>query len=174
MGMWDDVCTFHRHFQIPQTDVPGFLSDELMEYRIKFLYEELTEFREAYSEKDDVKAWDALMDLVYVALGTAYMMRLPWDDGWYHVQYANMRKVRAKHADESKRNMAVDVIKPKGWVSPEMRLHAILLEKKHIAMLNNFDHENSLRDVAKHREKRANEMNIKFKRDDDCEETENE
>lgn len=139
MSMWDDVCSFHHHFQIPQTDVPGFLSEELMTYRMEFLQEELDEFIEAYRNNDETKAWDALMDLVYVALGTAYMMNLPWDDGWFHVQRANMLKVRAQHADESKRNTAVDVIKPEGWVSPDMRLQAILLEKKHQALMRIFD-----------------------------------
>lgn len=138
MGMWDDVCAFHRKFDVPRNDVPGFLSDELMEYRIKFLYEELTEFREAYSDKDETKAFDALIDLVYVVLGTAYMMNLPWHDGWYVVQCANMQKVRAQHPDESKRGTAVDVIKPEGWVSPDMRLKAILLMEQHQALMTRF------------------------------------
>ena len=40
--------------------------------------------------------YDALIDLTYVAMGTAYMMGLPWQDLWDEVQRANMSKVRAK------------------------------------------------------------------------------
>jgi len=138
MSMWEDVCAFHQKFELPRNEVPGLLNEELKDFRIRFLQEELDEFVEACENNDDAKAFDALIDLVYVALGTAYMMNLPWDDGWYQVQFANMKKVRVKNEDESKRGSIYDIIKPEGWVSPDMRLKAILLMEQHQAKMKKF------------------------------------
>lgn len=63
---------------------------------------------------------DALIDLVYVAKGTAVMMGLPWDMLWDDVQRANM----SKEAGVGKRGHLVDCIKPPGWVPPQT--HEIL------------------------------------------------
>ena len=48
------------------------------------------------------------------------MMGLPWPQLWDEVQRANMAKERAKHAGESKRGSALDVVKPEGWVPPDV------------------------------------------------------
>lgn len=58
---------------------------------------------------------DALVDLVYVALGTAVMMGLPWQELWSDVHAANLRKVRGR----TKRDMPLDLMKPEGWVGPQ-------------------------------------------------------
>ena len=58
---------------------------------------------------------DALIDLVYVAMGTAVMMGLPWQQLWDDVQRANMSKVRGT----THRGHTVDVSKPPGWVGPK-------------------------------------------------------
>lgn len=58
---------------------------------------------------------DALVDLVYVALGTAVMMGLPWQELWSDVHAANLRKVRGR----TKRDMPLDLMKPEGWIGPQ-------------------------------------------------------
>lgn len=128
VDMFYDITQFHQKFDLPVPTVPSFASEEIMEFRMKFLREELDEFVEAYKGENLVKAFDALIDLVYVALGTARMMNLPFDKGWAVVHQANMRKVRARHTSQSKRNTLFDVVKPVGWVSPEMMLQSILLK----------------------------------------------
>jgi predicted HAD superfamily Cof-like phosphohydrolase len=64
---------------------------------------------------------DALVDIVYVAMGTAYMMGLPWQQLWDEVQRSNMDKVRASDASQSKRKNSLDVVKPQGWVGPDLK-----------------------------------------------------
>jgi predicted HAD superfamily Cof-like phosphohydrolase len=65
---------------------------------------------------------DALIDLVYVAMGTAHLLGLPWEALWNEVQIANMRKVRAAaDASDSKRGSAFDVVKPPGWQPPNIK-----------------------------------------------------
>lgn len=116
----EDVRDFHNKFLVPMSPEPAFLDDAAHQYRSKFLQEELDEFGEAFIEKDLAKAGDALIDLVYVALGTALMMGLPWQQMWPLVQTANMAKRLAKpDGSDSKRNNPLDVIKPEGWTAPD-------------------------------------------------------
>lgn len=135
---FNDVGDFHHKFGLHSVNHNGAgpqeTNDELLRFRIKFLLEELTEYVEALGGSleaevrlplpieniDHAQAFDALIDLVYVALGTAHLQGYPWSDGWRLVQMANMAKVRAQSAEESKRGTAFDVIKPPGWIAPDI------------------------------------------------------
>ena len=126
--MIGNVYEFHQRFGLPLGE-ENQLDAEATTFRLGFLEEELYELQEALDEKDMVKAFDALLDLVYVAQGTALFMGISpaqWDAGMRAVHNANMAKVRAADAGESKRGTALDVIKPVGWEGPESRLKQIL------------------------------------------------
>jgi len=115
-----DVFDFHGKFLVPMATTPSFLDPESLEFRIKFLREEVEEFAVACAEGDLRNAADALVDLVYVALGTALMMGLPWRRLWDRVQIKNMAKRRAKDdGSDSKRGSPLDVIKPPHWTPPD-------------------------------------------------------
>ena len=91
-----------------------------MDYRVGFLHEELDELCLSYEDSDLEGCADALIDLVYVAMGTALMMGLPWEKLWNEVQRANMAKRLAKpDGSDSKRGSPLDVVKPPGWVGPD-------------------------------------------------------
>ena len=126
-----DVFEFHKKFEIPIEKYPAFPSKELLEFRMKFLREEVNEFDEAVKEGNIVKAFDALIDAVYVAIGTAVIMNLPFEQGWNIVHSANMTKIRARNASQSKRGTAFDVIKPSNWIAPDMMLHSLLLKREY-------------------------------------------
>ena len=114
-----DVGTFHKKFGLRAHDPgPIEITEELLQFRLKFLKEELQEFEDASVIGDHAGMADALVDLVYVALGTAHMFGYPWGELWDDVQSANMAKQRAQSATESARGTAWDVIKPPGWVPP--------------------------------------------------------
>ena len=120
VDMLGDIAEFHNKFEIPRAVTPQLLPVEDMGFRVSFLFEEMQELVDGF-EKDDVEEiFDALIDLIYVALGTAWMMGLPFGEGWSRVHTANMLKVRAKHAGESKRGSALDVVKPDGWKAPDL------------------------------------------------------
>lgn len=127
---------------------PREVGADLVSFRMNFLFEELGEFFEAVGAKvevseivvagarsvtahlprewdpetiDHAKAFDALIDLVYVALGTAHLFGYPWLQGWNAVQRANMSKVRAQaDGSDSLRNSSFDVVKPPGWAPPDI------------------------------------------------------
>jgi predicted HAD superfamily Cof-like phosphohydrolase len=130
---FQDVGEFHKKFDLPRYTVQGdprmagsaaprILPDDELAFRTKFMVEELQEFRDACAAKDVAKAADALVDLVYVALGTAHMMHVPFDECWDTVQECNMQKERANSASDprSTRKHRFDVVKPKGWKPPDL------------------------------------------------------
>lgn len=118
---YEDVAAFHEKFGLTYNGGPRLLDFDVLSFRMKFLEEELGEFIESAAEQDLPGMADALIDLVYVAMGTAYMLGLPWQQLWNEVQRANMSKVRAQSKDESKRGSSLDVIKPAGWTGPDIK-----------------------------------------------------
>lgn len=117
--MFNDVATFHEQIlQVCAEPTPGLISAEYCIERARFLHEELDEFCTASNNGDIVGVSDALADLVYVALGTAYKMGLPFDKIWAAVHSANMRKV----SGQTKRGNKVDAKKPEGWIGPEAEI----------------------------------------------------
>lgn len=125
VGM-QNIVEFHAKFELPPNGDAGFLPPELFGFRLKFMQEELDEYRDAVVRGDLVKAFDALLDLQYVVLGTIYLHNFPFDAGWRAVHEANMKKMRAERAEQSKRGSTFDVVKPPGWVPPEQRLEVLL------------------------------------------------
>jgi dCMP deaminase len=122
--LFKDVGAFHAKFKLAHYGdgaAPSLLDHDVLQFRFKFMEEELLEFEEASIDKDLNKAADALADLVYVALGTAHLMGLPFGAVWREVQRANMTKVRASGANDplSTRNHALDVVKPPGFMAPD-------------------------------------------------------
>ena len=118
--MLKDIEDFHKKFGLHPLDKPGFLSRDFTNFRIKFMEEELLEFIKACREENLHDAFDALIDLTYVVLGTAYLMGLSFEDGWNEVHRANMTKIRAANSEQSKRGNSNDVIKPEGWAKPDL------------------------------------------------------
>ena len=116
----DDINRFHKKFGFEKTDKPDIPDDsELVNFRTSFLLEELAEYSQAITKKDTAGALDALVDIVYIALGTAWLFNLPFEKAWKEVQRANMEKIRAKDTT-GKRGTKFDVIKPKGWKAPNI------------------------------------------------------
>ena len=115
-----DVREFHEKFCLGPLTSPGFLPNEHMKSRLDFIQEEFDELKTAVFNEDIVEAFDALIDIVYVVVGTAYLMGLPMGDGWDEVHSTNMAKVRVARASDSKRKSEFDVVKPEGWRKPNL------------------------------------------------------
>ena len=119
-----DIDKFSQKF-IPELRpcFPCVLTDDQQKFRIDFMQEELDEYKLACKEKDLEGQFDALIDLVYVALGTAWMQGFPFKYGWAEVQRANMAKSRATSdpSKQTKRKSTIDVFKPEGWKGPDIK-----------------------------------------------------
>lgn len=122
MSYFDDVAEFHHQVLGIESTAPTWETPNSLDERYEFMREELEEFGEAVNAEDMVKAADALADLVYVALGTAHQMGLPFDEIWAAVHKANMQKMRGI----GKRGMVYDAVKPPEWVGPEAEIYAAI------------------------------------------------
>lgn len=134
-----DIEDFHRKFGQHYGGLPRLLPTALADFRYEFLWEELSEYNES---QDDGQRFlgqgdlagvqqelevqlDSLVDLVYVALGTAHLQGFNFREAWRRVHAANMKKVRAQvggvdteNVKDSGRPKQFDVVKPEGWESP--------------------------------------------------------
>jgi predicted HAD superfamily Cof-like phosphohydrolase len=116
--MYDDIRKFHEKFGLDYKGPPREIAGALEDFRARFMQEELDEFCDAESLE---KKLDALVDLVYVALGTAYLYGFDFDEAWRRVHEANMKKVRAQpDGSDSARQSMYDVVKPAGWTAPDL------------------------------------------------------
>lgn len=112
--MWQDIKAFHEKFGLNYDGPPRDLPKDLAPFRLGFIFEELDELILAENKADQL---DALVDLVYVIMGTAYLQGFDFQEAWNRVHAANMAKVRGP----SKRSESYDVIKPEGWKAPDLR-----------------------------------------------------
>lgn len=144
---YGDIRDFHTKFELNYDGRPRELEDDMAKFRIGFMVEELAEYAEhtgfkhlakalndlhshikennrwlteRFERRDLEKGLDSLIDLTYVALGTSHLHGFDFDEGWRRVHEANMKKIRVKNIDDSTRKSKYDVVKPKGWVAPDL------------------------------------------------------
>ena len=81
-----DIDAFHKKFKFEKNNKVGIPdNNELVNFRTAFLLEELAEYAQAITKKDAAGALDALVDIVYIALGTAWLFNLPFEKAWQEV-----------------------------------------------------------------------------------------
>ena len=87
---WNDVREFHEKFGHPVAGVPKMVDKKRALSRGKWMNEEVAEFLVA---EDIYEQADAMIDLIYFALGTLVEMGLEADELFDIVQQANMSKL---------------------------------------------------------------------------------
>jgi len=112
-----DIEYMHRKFGVNPV-VREFDKEKLksfLEFRIKFLQEELDEMKKADNADDVV---DALIDLCVVAIGTLNAFDVDSEKAWAAVYDANIvKKVGIKESRPNPLGLP-DLIKPEGWTAP--------------------------------------------------------
>lgn len=135
-----DVQSFHELHKINYEGKPRALPFELLQFRLKFLREEIAEYEQhgdagnfiidesqfALVARDDAELvhhlnemLDALCDLVYVALGTAHLQGFDFRAAWARVHKANMAKIIDDKATSAEHRMKLKLTKPPGWEEPD-------------------------------------------------------
>ena len=113
----DDIAEFHEKFGLHQPKAKIELHKEEWRLRHSRLVEEIDEYIVCVEQGDDAGTLDALVDLVYIALGTAYRRGWDFSEAWRRVHKANMAKERGK-PNNSKYGSGFDIVKPEGWQGP--------------------------------------------------------
>ncbi len=119
---WSGVREFHDKFGHPCPEQPVMISKKRALSRAKWMNEEVAEFLIA----DDIyEQADAMIDLIYFALGTMVEMGLEADELFDIVQSANMAKL---FPDGKPHYNPKDgkVIKPEGWEDPAPKIKACI------------------------------------------------
>jgi predicted HAD superfamily Cof-like phosphohydrolase len=123
-----DIFNMHTHYDLHKV-VRNMDSEKLrkfLEFRIKFLQEELDEMRNATNAEDVV---DALIDLCVVAIGTLDSFKIDSHVAWNSVLEANMNKKVGIKATRPNPLGLPDLIKPEGWTAPSHEGNHGLLNK---------------------------------------------
>lgn len=114
---WYSVLEFHESFDHPLKSSPTLMGEERKDKRYKWMLEELNEFLESDTIAGQA---DAMVDLIYFALGTMVEMGIKPEKLFTIVHEANMSKLwedgKPRYNEDGK------VIKPKAWVDPEEKL----------------------------------------------------
>lgn len=130
MTIFEQVGEFRKAMGLPIGDEPQLLTPAETSYFARFIMEELSEYLRANEEGLLTNAADAIVDLVYVSLGCAHAMGLPFDELFQVVHKANMAKQPANDYIRSMRGSQYDVVKPIGWVPPEEEMTSIINAKR--------------------------------------------
>ena len=112
--MIKDVDAFLAKFSLKYDGLPRSLDIATRDERIRHMQEELKEYSEAETVAEE---FDALIDLIYLAIGTARMQGLDLEAGWDRVHQANMRKERVVDDDGYYKS---GIKKPEGWKKPNL------------------------------------------------------
>ena len=139
MKMLKDVKDFLEKFNVPQREPGQPFNRDVVLFRLSCLLEELQELSQSMNNDDFAETTDALVDLVYFAIGTAHVFNLPFEKAWGEVHGANMRKIRLATSRQSKRGSVLDVGKPKGWIGPNIEQFLSPDDRKVVALDEQLD-----------------------------------
>jgi len=116
----EDVYEFNEKIiGTKQPEKFSVLNRERLLFALTAMYEELHEFTVASNQGDVAESLDAMIDLIYFALGRCYEMGITieqFEKCWYIVQQKNMAKKRGT----KNRGTEQDACKPEGWVAPNL------------------------------------------------------
>jgi predicted HAD superfamily Cof-like phosphohydrolase len=111
-NMFKDVAVFHEKFEQGYDGPPRKLDEKEEKFRIHFLEEEVTECKDAVTHARPDLHLDALVDICFVAMGTAYKHGWDFNEAWRRVVQANMNKVLAPEGKWK-------IQKPPFWLPPD-------------------------------------------------------
>lgn len=117
--IWRVVRDFHLAFGLPTTEPPQLLATPRTGERSKWMREELHEFESAATIPEQA---DAMVDLIYLAIGTLVEMGVPPGRVFELVHSSNLGK---RWADGTVRlDREGKVLKPPAWSSPNVEIEA--------------------------------------------------
>lgn len=143
--VFNDIAQFHEHFGLEYNGDARNLEPRLQAFREKFILEEFAEFSRAVSDEHAIlqsaylsfaepeapliheeltrareQQLDAIVDMMYVLLGYAYLRGWYVPEAWRRVHEKNMLKQRVMPNDPRARS-EWDVVKPAGWKAADLK-----------------------------------------------------
>jgi len=121
---WEQVRAFHIAFNHPTKDKPTLLDPDRAIKRMNWIKEEVQEFLDANTIVDQA---DAMIDVIYFAIGTLVEMGVRPQELMDIVQQANMSKLWP----DGKPHYRADgkIMKPEGWEDPYSKLQEAIAQQ---------------------------------------------
>ena len=100
-------------------DVPDFggLESKQAKLYMDLISEEYNETLQAFKDKDIVEVADGLVDMVWVIMGMASTLDIPFDEVWNEVKASNMSKFVDGKAIKDENGK---IMKPEGYFRPNI------------------------------------------------------
>lgn len=112
--LWEMHDKFGFHESVESFDEEK--KKAMLEFRVKFLEEELNEIKDNITDPEEVV--DGLIDLCVVAIGTLDLFNIDSEKAWDAVHTANMSKERGIKKERPNPLGLPDLMKPEGWEAP--------------------------------------------------------
>lgn len=112
------VKSFQKMAEQPIGELPQFLSRQRCDIRCKWMREEIEEFENSNTVYEQA---DAIMDLLYYALGALVEMGVKPDKLFMLVHEYNVKKIIGKRRDDDGK-----IMKPCGWQHPDKEIKEII------------------------------------------------
>ena len=119
--MIGDIKKLNRYYKIYRFISKASDNEKLhyLEFRAKFIQEELTELFEAINNEEPDEGVDAFIDIIVIALGSLDAFDVDIKTAWKRVHHANMQKqIGVKDSRPNPLGLP-DLVKPKGWQAPQ-------------------------------------------------------
>jgi predicted HAD superfamily Cof-like phosphohydrolase len=119
--MIGDIKKLNRYYKIYRFISKASDNEKLhyLEFRAKFIQEELTELFEAINNEEPDEVVDAFIDIIVIALGSLDAFDVDIKKAWKRVHYANMqKKIGVKDSRPNPLGLP-DLVKPENWQAPQ-------------------------------------------------------
>lgn len=126
-----DIAEMHAKYGVNEK-VRSLSNEHLrkfLEFRYRFLQEEMTELCDSIDKNDADGIVDAIIDLLVVGIGTLDAFDVDTQKAWDRVLVANLNKSVGVKATRPNELGLPDLIKNEGWVTPVHHDNIGLLEK---------------------------------------------
>lgn len=110
-----DVYSFHKKFDCIRNNFPKLINVNDALARLLLIEEEAKELKDAIYDDDLPEIADALVDLMYVTLGSAVAYGINIQPVWNEVHKTNMAKEGGGKRYDGK------ILKPKNWEPPNIK-----------------------------------------------------
>jgi predicted HAD superfamily Cof-like phosphohydrolase len=106
-------------FMTASDQTVGELNQKQYQLYLDLMEEEWEELKVALKDNDRVEQLDALLDFIVVTIGAIHSGGFDGEGGWREVIGTNLAKIDKETGKVRKREDG-KVLKPLGWVSPEL------------------------------------------------------
>ena len=114
-NVFSDQATFMRACGQTTQD---FNEDQFVLY-LELISEEVAELSNAAETNNRTEIFDAILDIIVVAIGAGLSAGFPMSDGWKEVMRSNMDKIDSETGIVLRREDG-KILKPKDWQPPKL------------------------------------------------------